>query len=88
MEWKILKLDNKFDIYRLLKQGVIGFSASPILHLQYCKIVPYLFPERKKYSFLKTIAYVTLISDTSLNYFFFVGLSVFDGKGLIESIKS
>jgi protein Mpv17 len=72
MEIKVFKKDKKIEIKRALKQALFGFMVSPYLHLQYNVIIPKLFPEIKRHSFVKSVAYAILISDAIFNCAFFL----------------
>lgn len=80
LEIKYLKKQSEIEYMRILKQASFGILVSPYLHLQYCKIIPLLFPKNDTRStFLSTIYAVTL-SDGSLNLAFFVFMSLFNYK--------
>ena len=44
LEKKYGKL-KKYDSIRFLKQASFGVIATPYFHLQFCVIIPYLFPK-------------------------------------------
>lgn len=76
------KFENKFilqnnkkssiDYKRIIKQGSFGFIVAPYLHLQYCIIIPRLFPESSKFFLFKSTAYAVTVSDGVFNFAFFL----------------
>jgi hypothetical protein len=76
MELRILKKPGKIDIKRILKQSLFGFVVAPYLHLQYCQIIPKLFPGENTMSLIKSTVYAVTISDSLFNfsYFYFMNM--------------
>ena len=72
MENRVLKLNKSINWTRVFKQGSFGIVVAPYVHIQFCKVVPYLFPENMKYSFLLSVFYASTLSDGIFNYAFFV----------------
>jgi hypothetical protein len=87
MEVKFLNKGNNFDPYRMIKQASFGIVVAPYIHLQFCKIIPYLFPEHKKFALVKSVTYAVTISDGLFNFSFFAYMSMTAGKTLIETLK-
>jgi hypothetical protein len=82
MENRILKLGNKIEIKRILKQASFGIVVAPYLHLQFCVIIPKLFPEGSRYIALKSTLYLVTISDSLFNFSFFSYMAYLHNKDL------
>ncbi len=80
IENKIKEEKKDFDYIRMIKQSSFGFIAGPYLHLQYCIIIPYLFPLGKKLSTIKSVIYGLTLSDSIYNCGFYFFCDSFDGK--------
>ncbi len=76
IENKYLNKSDKIKYKRILKNAVSGTVLTPYLHLQYCIIIPRLFPDHKKYALVKSVAYAVLISDCVFNLFYFILMSL------------
>ena len=81
------KLIAEFSNKRCLMQGSFGLIGAPYLHLQYCKIMPYLFPENSKYIAFKSIVYSLTISDGLSNLMFYIYMDLISGKGFQKAIQ-
>lgn len=93
MENRMLHLSDKICWKRMLKQGSFGVVAAPYIHFSFCKVIPYLFPENKKYSFWWSLLYAVTISDGLFNYAFFIYMDYANtkpstDKDIVKSIKS
>lgn len=76
-----LEEENKiFDYKRFIKQSSYGLIAGPYLHLQFCVIVPYLFPTTAKFHTLKSVIYALTVSDSFYNCGFYLYCDALDGK--------
>jgi hypothetical protein len=71
---------------RFLIQASFGFMIGPYFHLQFCKIMPYLFPFNKKFSTVKSVAYDQTVGATLFTTMFFSYLDKFNGKSF-DQIK-
>lgn len=80
------KDNNSIDWFRVLRQSAFCVLCTPLLHLQYNKIIPYLFPEKSKHSVLKSVAYAVTISDGSLNFLFFLYMAIINGHSLKDGM--
>jgi hypothetical protein len=76
MELKILKKPGKIDFKRIFKQSLFGVVVAPYLHLQYCKIIPRLFPGENPASVMKSILYAVTVSDGIFNFSYFTFMSL------------
>ena len=72
MENRVLKLKDRINWTRVVKQGSFGLVVAPYIHFQFCKVIPYLFPDNKKYSFFFSVLYAATVSDGIFNYAFFI----------------
>jgi hypothetical protein len=81
------KIISSFSWKRCLMQGSFGLAAAPYLHLQFCYIIPKLFPEHLKYSILKTLAYALTINDGIFNLLFYLYMDLISGKGIKGAIE-
>ncbi len=88
MENRILKIGNTIKFDRMLKQASFGLVVAPYLHLQFCKIIPWMFPETAKYSFIKSLTYTVILSDSIFNFSFFLYMSLAGGKTFSEAVRS
>jgi protein Mpv17 len=88
MENRILKIGDKINYTRIIKQASFGIIVAPYLHLQFCIIIPKFFPERGKYSFIKSLVYAITISDSLFNYSFFAYMSMANGKTFTQALQS
>lgn len=87
---QIEKSKNKnknFDIMRTIKQGTFGFLVTPYLHLQFCKIMPWLFNGKGTINAVKSVAYDQLIGAPIFTCLFFTFLDMSNGKNFNESTK-
>jgi len=90
------KIENKYifktpqksiNWHRVLKQTSFGFVMAPYLHLQYNKIIPWLFPETAKYSIAKGVAYAVTLSDGFFNFTFFLYMGYMNDRSLNEAVE-
>ena len=84
IKYEIIK---EFSVKRCLMQSSFGFIGAPYLHLQYCKIIPRIFPEHTKYSTAKSVLYALTISDGIFNLLFYIYMDLISGKGIERAIK-
>ena len=83
MEKRILKNNNNnISIKRIVKQGAFGALSTPYIHFSYCKVIPYFFPDGKKYSFIKSLIYAVTISDGIFNFSFFTYMAMSQNRDL------
>jgi len=83
IENNIQKQNKKsLDFRRLIKQSSYGLLAGPYLHLQFCLIIPYLFPATAKLHTIKSVLYALTISDSIYNCGFYVYCDALEGKFL------
>ena len=80
LELRYLKKPGELEYMRILKQASFGIIVSPYLHLQYCKIIPWMFPKSDVKSTILSTAYAVTLSDGSLNLAFFIFMSLFNFK--------
>ena len=71
---------NRLDINRLIKQSSYGVFAGTYLHIQFCVIIPYLFPISTNYRSLKSVAYALTISDSIYNFGFYFYCDLLTGQ--------
>jgi protein Mpv17 len=76
----------KFNFRRFITQASFGFMIAPYFHLQFCKIMPYLFPPGR-FSVLKNIVYDQTIGATIFTSSFFTYLDMMSGKSFPEAIN-
>ncbi len=72
--------NNTYDFIRTFNQASFGFLIAPYFHLQFCKIMPYLFPVSKKLNLIKSIIYDQTLSACIFTVFFFTYLDLCLGK--------
>lgn len=71
---------NKIDYKRLIKQSSYGFFAGPYLHLQFCLVIPWLFPATSKFYIIKSVIYALTISDSIYNCGFYFYCDALNGN--------
>lgn len=72
MELKVLKKPGKIEYVRIFKTAAFGIVVAPYLHLQFCKIIPWLFPKDNFKSKVLSTLYAISISDGLFNLSFFI----------------
>lgn len=88
LEIRYFKKGDSISLQRIAKQASFGIVSAPYLHLQYCKIVPHLFPPTVKYAFAKSVLYAVVVSDCFFNLFFFSYMSLAGGKTVKETFST
>lgn len=82
IENKIEKKTQKkdFNWMRLIKQSSYGLLAGPYLHLQFCRIIPAIFPSTAKLHVFKSVFYALTVSDAIYNCGFYVYCDALNGE--------
>jgi peroxisomal membrane protein 2 len=83
LKFEIIK---EYSIKRCLLQGSFGIVAAPLLHLQFCYIIPRLFPEHLKYSIIKTLLYALTLNDGFFNFMFYFYMDLLSGKSFETTV--
>ena len=82
------KKDEKYDIKRNVQFSSIGFFfVAPMLHLNYSKILPFLFPSGVKYEALKKLAFDQSIFASIMTAGFFCLINCIEGNGIQKGIN-
>ena len=81
------KSSQKYNFLRTFKQGAFGFIVTPYLHMQFCKIMPYLLPGKGVIPTVKNIAYDQLIGAPIFLTFFFYYMDLLKGLSLNQATE-
>jgi protein Mpv17 len=81
------KKSPQYDWIRYLRQASFGFLIAPYLHLQFCVIMPYLFPSSKKNAVIKSVLYDQTLGATIFTSAFFGYLDLTSGKKLEQTYQ-
>jgi hypothetical protein len=70
----------KWDYMRTVRQGSFGVCVTPYFHMQFCVIMPYLFPATKKINVIKSVVYDQTIGASIFTLGFFTYVDLVSGK--------
>ncbi len=79
--------EKKYNFLRTLKQASFGFMVTPYLHLQFCKIMPWLFKGKGVGTTVKNVVYDQIIGAPIFTAMFFIYLNMSNNKSFEESVK-
>jgi protein Mpv17 len=77
----------KYDWIRYFRQASFGFLIAPYLHMQFCVIMPYLFPSGQKVNVIKSLIYDQTLGATIFTASFFGYLDLTSGKYLRQTVE-
>lgn len=77
----------KYNFIRTMKQGSFGFIVTPYLHMQFCLIMPYLFPGKAILATIKSVTYDQLIGAPIFLTFFFYYLDLSNGLNFQQATE-
>lgn len=80
------KIEGKeFNPKRFFIQASFGFMIASYFHIQFCKIMPFLFPSTSKHAVVKNILYDQLFGAPIFTSCFFLYLDVMGGKSFNQA---
>jgi protein Mpv17 len=84
------KIENRYgsnkiwDKTRTIRQGSYGIFITPYLHLQFSKIMPYLFPGKSLISIIKAVIFNQAVGAVITTSTFFIFTDTLSGKCFLE----
>jgi protein Mpv17 len=75
---------SSLNLPRTIKQASFGLMIAPYFHLQFCIIIPYMFPLTNKLARVKAIVYDQTVATTIFHSLYFLYLDYLIGKTIVK----